>query len=118
MKINWHELQALADVDAVVERCKIVPCLIFKHSTRCEISAIAKYRLESEWNFGEQELEAYFLDILQFRPVSDYISEVFSVYHESPQALLMHDGTCVFDVSHLDIRVDEITQALSLEQKL
>jgi bacillithiol system protein YtxJ len=117
MKINWQELHSSADVDAVVERSMVVPCLIFKHSTRCEISSIAKYRLESDWGFEEKDMEAYYLDLLQFRSVSTYISELFAVYHESPQALLIDKGVCVFDVSHLDIRVDELTQALSSEYK-
>jgi bacillithiol system protein YtxJ len=117
MKINWQELHSSADVDAVVERSMVVPCLIFKHSTRCEISSIAKYRFESDWGFEEKDMEAYYLDLLQFRSVSTYISELFAVYHESPQALLIDKGVCVFDVSHLDIRVDELTQALSSEYK-
>ena len=92
-----------------------MPCLIFKHSTRCEISAIAKYRLESDWQFEEEALEPYFLDLLLFRSVSAHIATAFSVHHESPQALLIYKGECVFDVSHLDISVAEIQEALALE---
>jgi bacillithiol system protein YtxJ len=115
MNIHWLELQSIADVDRVVTRSFSVPCLIFKHSTRCEISAIAKYRLEDDWAFEAEELEAYFLDLLQYRPVSGYIADAFSVHHESPQALLIYKGECVFDVSHLDISIPEIKEALLLE---
>lgn len=115
MKINWLELHSTEDVDEVVRRSFTIPCLIFKHSTRCEISAMAKYRLEDDWAFEEDTLEAYFLDLIAHRTVSNYIAESFSVHHESPQALLIHKGECVFDVSHLDITIPELKEALAME---
>ena len=115
MKINWLELQSSQDVDALVSRSFTIPCLIFKHSTRCEISAIAKYRMEDDWSFDEDALEPYFLDLLSFRSISNYVAEAFSVHHESPQALIIYKGECVFDVSHLDISVPELKEALALE---
>ena len=115
MKINWLELRSTKDVDNVITQSFSVPCLIFKHSTRCEISAIAKFRLEDDWAFEEDTVEAYFLDLINFRQVSNYIAESFSVHHESPQALLIHKGECVFDVTHLDITVPELQEALALE---
>lgn len=90
-----------------------MPCLIFKHSTRCEISAIAKYRLEDDWAFSPDELEAYFLDLLAHRTVSQQVAEVFQVYHESPQVLIIVNGECVFDASHLDITIGEIQEGLA-----
>lgn len=115
MRINWLELHTTQDVDKLISRSFSVPCLIFKHSSRCQISAIAKYRLEDDWAFDEETVEPYFLDLLKFRQASDYIAEAFSVHHESPQALLIHKGECVFDVSHLDITVAELKEALSME---
>lgn len=118
MKINWLNLQSTQDVDKVIARSFLVPCLIFKHSTRCEISSIAKYRLEDDWAFEEDTLEAYFLDILNFRAVSAYIATALSITHESPQALLIHQGACVFDTSHLDVSIAEIKEALLLESTI
>ena len=115
MEINWLELRSTNDIDDVIRRSFSVPCLLFKHSTRCEISAIAKYRLEDDWDFEEDTLEAYFLDLIKYREVSNYIAESFSVHHESPQALLIYKGECVFDVSHLDISVPELKEAMALE---
>ena len=115
MKINWLELHSAQDVDDVISRSFSVPCLIFKHSTRCEISAIAKYRLEDDWTFEEDTLESFFLDLIKYREVSNYVAESFSVHHESPQALLIYKGECVFDVSHLDISIPELKEALEME---
>jgi bacillithiol system protein YtxJ len=113
MLFNWIPLTSVQEVDQVVQRSHERPCLILKHSTRCEISAIAKYRLEDDWAFESGEPEAYFLDLLRYREVSKHIAETFSVYHESPQVLLLVDGECVYDASHLDISVAELKEAMA-----
>lgn len=111
--MNWLQLTSLEQLDQIAERSKAVPCLLFKHSTRCSISAMAKHRLEAEWDFSPDAVEPYYLDLIAFRPVSSAIAERFSVYHESPQVLLVKDGVCFYDASHLDITVAELKAALS-----
>jgi bacillithiol system protein YtxJ len=106
--ITWKNLDNLSQLDAIVEQSKTVPCLLFKHSTTCEISAIAKKRLEQKWDFPTDEIQPYYLDLKAHRAISNDIAERFGVYHESPQVLLIRDGECVYDASHLDISVAEL----------
>lgn len=106
--INWKELESVAQTDALVARSHEVPCVIFKHSNRCNISYIAKHRLEHKWDFAPEEVEAYHLDLIAHRPVSNHVAEYFGVHHESPQLLLIRNGECTYDASHLDISVDEL----------
>ncbi|MEI6408574.1 MAG: bacillithiol system redox-active protein YtxJ [Bacteroidota bacterium] len=110
--MNWNEINDIEGIDRLKSRSYEVPCLLFKHSTRCEISAIAKYRLESDWSFAPQTLEACFLDLIRHRDVSNFVADTFQVHHESPQVLLIVNGECIYDASHLDIRADEIAEAL------
>jgi bacillithiol system protein YtxJ len=117
MKLIWTEIRSTEEVLSIIEKSFSCPCLIFKHSTRCEISAMAKYRLESDWSFENSTIQPYFLDLLAHREVSRFIAEKFSVHHESPQALIIVNGECVFDASHLDISVAEIQESLSVELK-
>ena len=119
MPIHWSPLASIEAVEALRQRSAEAPCVIFKHSTRCNISAIAKYRLEDDWDFGEGDLHAYLLDLISHRSLSAYVAEAFSVYHESPQVLLIVGGECVYDASHLDISVAELREALDgmLQQK-
>ncbi len=112
MFLNWIPLTSTEEVNKLKEHSFSVPCLIFKHSTSCNISAIAKYRLDDDWDFEGDVLQPYFLDLLRFRPISKYVAESFEVYHESPQILLIINGECVYDASHLDIRVEELKEAL------
>ncbi len=113
--LHWIPLTSVAEVEALKKRSHDLPCLIFKHSTSCNISAIAKFRLDDDWDFAADEIEAYYLDLLKFRPVSHHIAETFSVHHESPQVLLIAHGDCVYDASHLDISVEELKEALATE---
>ncbi len=106
--MKWHPIEKAEDVYTIEDRSRVVPCLIFKHSTSCPISGLAKMRLEGDWDFSEDKLEVYFLDLLRHRDVSNLIAEHFSVHHQSPQVLLIRDGQCTYDNSHLDINVAEI----------
>ncbi|MFN0212745.1 MAG: bacillithiol system redox-active protein YtxJ [Saprospiraceae bacterium] len=115
MGINWLPLQSLEDIEIVKNRSKEVPCLIFKHSDRCHVCGIAKYRLEDDWDFGSGEIEAYFLDVLAFRPVSLQLAEIFKVHHESPQVLLIVGEECIYDASHMDITLKELREAVSTQ---
>lgn len=108
--MQWNKIMSVEDIEGIVETSHAIPCLIFKHSTRCPVSALAKHRLENEWDFDEKTLQPYYLDLIRFREVSNYIAERFSVFHESPQVLLIRDGDCTYDASHLDITVEELKQ--------
>ncbi|MFK7936732.1 MAG: bacillithiol system redox-active protein YtxJ [Saprospiraceae bacterium] len=106
--MNWNNLTTAEQLNQIIETSKKTPVLIFKHSTRCSISSMAKYRLESEWKFKEEQVVPFYLDLISYRNLSNQIAEDFSVYHESPQILLIKDGECTYENSHLDITVEEI----------
>ena len=90
------------------------PVLIFKHSTTCSISTAAKGKIERQWAAsGLAELPIYYLDLLRFRPLSAQIAEEFGVRHESPQLLLIQDGECRYNASHMGIRLSDVKSAVS-----
>jgi bacillithiol system protein YtxJ len=104
--MNWIPLQKDAQLQEIREKSSGRPQLIFKHSTRCSTSALIKSRLER----GQQPglIDFYYLDLLSYRPLSDKITESFIVEHESPQVLLILDGQCVYDESHIGINMADI----------
>lgn len=106
--MKWFPLESVHDVEAVIDRSRVVPCLILKHSTRCPISTMAKSRVEMNWDSAADGIEAYYLDLIAYRQVSNYVADEFGVRHESPQALLIENGTCTYSASHLNIRVDDL----------
>ena len=50
----------------------------------------------------------YYLDLIKFREVSNAIAEQFNVQHESPQVILLHNGTAIYNASHNNINVDTL----------
>lgn len=87
--------------------------LIFKHSTRCSVSAMAKRRFEMDWESIPPATSLYFLDLISYRDISAQIAETFQVHHESPQILLIKDGACILDASHSDISAEEVAEVIS-----
>lgn len=87
--------------------------IIFKHSTRCSISLMAKRRLEMDKEHVPNELPLYFLDLIKFREISSLVAEDFQVHHESPQLLVIKAGECILDQSHSHISLEEALSVLS-----
>lgn len=112
-KMNWNPLSDIAQLDEIKKESHHYPVLIFKHSTRCSISATALGRLERTWQQAEVgDLKPYYLDLIAYRSVSNQIAEQFGVWHESPQVLLIRNGESVYDASHYDIAFDSLKSQL------
>src|SRR5689334_17579512 len=108
--MEWKVLREEGEIEQIIERSKTKPQVIFKHSTRCSISAVAKRRLERAK--VPPGADFYYLDIISYRSISNKIATVFNVHHESPQVLVIRDGQCVYDDSHMGIGMDEIEASL------
>ncbi len=112
--MNWIQLIKEDQLAEIEERSKQAPQVIFKHSTRCSISSVAKSRLEK--GSPPANIDFYFLDLIAHRKLSDAVARTFNVYHESPQVLLISNGECVYDESHMGISMREIGE--QVEQQL
>lgn len=104
--MQWIPLTTEAQLNELIEKSATVPQVIYKHSTRCGISAMVKTRLDR--NEVPAGIGFYYLDIFSYRPLSNKIAEDFGIRHESPQVLLIKNGECIYAESHGSIRMDEI----------
>jgi len=109
--MNWTSLDSANQVDTIKQQPGY--SLIFKHSTRCSISMMAKRRFELDWDKLPADMPLYFLDLIKHRELSNQVAQSFHVHHESPQMLLIRDGECILDQSHGGISVDETLEVLS-----
>lgn len=110
--MNWILLTTEAQLEEIRAKSVAKPQVIFKHSTRCATSSMVKNRLER--NEQPVHIDFYFLDLIAHRLLSNKIAEVFNVYHESPQLLLIKNGECVYEESHTGINMQEtIEQSLA-----
>ena len=104
--MNWIYLTNEVQLQDIKDKSKDKPQVIFKHSTRCGVSSMAKNRLDKGSEPGGMDF--YFLDLIKHRNISNKIAQDFQVYHESPQILIIKDGKSVYDESHSGIDPQEI----------
>ena len=110
-KINWIPLTSTGQLDEIVILSNEKNVVIFKHSTRCNISRMALKRFESEYDIDDN-VAVYILDLLEHRDISNEIASRFGVFHQSPQLVLIKNEKSVYDVSHSDIDAGELKAKL------
>ena len=106
---NWQHLESIDQFESLLKNSCKYPVLIFKNSTRCNISTIAKLRLEDQWKFPpEIDIGIYCLDVIAYRDISNKIEEKLEVPHETPKLLLIQNGHCSYHASHFKIHIEDV----------
>ncbi len=100
--MNWIDLTDYTQVQKALENSK--PFFVFKHSTRCSISSMAKSRFERTYDLPE--VQAFYLDLISYRAISNQLALDFQVAHQSPQLLFIQQGVCTYNASHNSINID------------
>jgi len=98
--MKWETLSSEEQFSALLQETPTFA--VFKHSTRCSISSMAKNRLEREWN---HDFPVYYLDLIAYRNLSAFIASVSGVTHQSPQLIVFHGGKVIYHASHTAIDV-------------
>ncbi len=109
--MKWTTLSTEGQLEELKEISIKQPVILFKHSTRCSISSMAKNRMEKIPN--DTPALFYYLDLLNFRGLSNKIAEAYSLPHESPQVLLIVNGECVYEESHNGINAQDIESEIN-----
>lgn len=106
LNFDWNFILNEIDLQNAIDCSFEKPILLFKHSTRCSISSLAKNRIErSQIKYYSK---IYLLDLIKYRSISDEISKQFNVIHESPQLLKIVDGKCTYHASHQNVSLENI----------
>ncbi|GGG43215.1 bacillithiol system redox-active protein YtxJ [Bizionia arctica] len=98
--LPWIALTNVAQLEDIKAKSKTKTQVIFKHSTRCGISRMVMKQFVSGYNLTESDLDLYYLDLLNYRDVSNETGYKFQVMHESPQLLVIKNGVVVAHESH------------------
>ncbi|MBU3682350.1 MAG: bacillithiol system redox-active protein YtxJ [Flavobacterium sp.] len=101
-KVPWIPLFSMEQLAELTKQSFVKPVFIFKHSTRCGISRTVLKQFENEYD-SNTHVDAYYLDLLEYRPISNAISTQFSIEHQSPQLIVLKNGLVVHYSSHSDI---------------
>jgi bacillithiol system protein YtxJ len=86
--------------------------ILYKHSTRCPISAAAHKEMEQ---FLERNPDAPFfmVDVNDSADVSGYIEQTSGIEHQSPQLILYRNGIPNWNSARFDISADALEAQLS-----
>lgn len=110
---DWKPLDRIEQLEELEQESHNHLVLLFKHSTRCSISLMAKNRIESGWEYRTDEIVPYYLDLLQYRSISNAISERFGIVHQSPQIIVLKAGKVVHQASHSAIQPTALRSIIS-----
>ena len=105
-------MESLADLSEAIEESRDKKVVIFKHSTRCSVSMMAKKSLEMSWDISPDEVQSYFLDLIKHREVSNEIAEKLEVIHQSPQLIGVNNEEVFYHASHSVISIESLKSAL------
>ncbi len=101
--VNWIHLTNIDQIKQIRSQSKSETVYIFKHSTRCVISKMVIKRFENMFDESMSNVKVYYLDLLNYRDISNEIAVAFKVIHQSPQLLIIKNEVTVFNASHHDI---------------
>jgi bacillithiol system protein YtxJ len=108
--VKYFQLDKMEQFDEIDEISKTKPVVLFKHSTRCSISRMALKQFDAEFNYPEEKIDWYLLDLLNHRDLSNEIAHRYNVTHQSPQILVIQNGKAVFNASHNSIAAEDLKQ--------
>lgn len=107
---KFYTLDKMEQFDEIDEISQTKPVVLFKHSTRCSISRMALKQFDAEFNYPEEKIDWYLLDLLNHRDLSNEIASRYNVVHQSPQIVVIRNGKAVFNESHDSISVEDLKQ--------
>lgn len=95
-----------ADLDSVVGAELAV---IYKHSPLCGLSTIAVREVR---RFIERnpDTPVYLLDVIRNRDLARTVEAKLDVRHESPQVIVIRDGSAAWDASHRGVTADALQE--------
>jgi bacillithiol system protein YtxJ len=101
--INWIPLTNLDQLATIKVESETEFVLIFKHSTRCGISRMVIKQFKNLFTVETKKLKVYYLDLLNYRNISDEVGYSFQVVHQSPQLIVVRNGVTFAHFSHNEI---------------
>jgi len=100
--MDGDDIQFL-DSDAALDQVLQLPrVFLYKHSTRCGTSLRALMEVERFARSGTG-IPVFGIDVVRHRSLSNEAAVRLGVQHQSPQAILIEEGTPVWHVAHSSI---------------
>jgi bacillithiol system protein YtxJ len=107
------EITSSGQAETLIQGSSERPLLVFKHSTRCPVSAHAAQQVAAfEKSWGDKPGTLARVLVVEQRPVSLWLSERLATPHASPQALVVSGGAVAWVASHFGITQEALAKAM------
>lgn len=110
---NLQPLSDIAALEAAIAESAERPVLLFKHSRTCGISCEAFDELHAHIEEHPDGAAYKLITVQSHRSVADAITSRLGIRHESPQAILLRNGSVVWHGSHFRITADQLKAVLA-----
>ena len=111
---DWTTIQKDQQLEEIIQNSYSNWTAIFKHSTRCGISHSVLNHLIESLAEEESPIQFYYLDLIQYRNISNAISHRLEVAHQSPQLIVLKDGEVKHHASHHAIQLPNVLQKINV----
>ena len=110
--LPWIFLTSESQLEEIKKKSFEKTQVIFKHSTRCSISSVSMNKFVKNYNIPKEDADLYYLDLLNYRSVSDEVGYKFQIMHQSPQVIAIKNGEAVYNASHYAIQTEKILELI------
>jgi bacillithiol system protein YtxJ len=111
--MKWIDLRFEEQIEEIEARSREKNgVVIFKHSTRCPISASMWRSFQHAWDEQPESIPVYLINVVEDKPLSSAVSRRFGVDHESPQLIWLKDQIAQYDCSHYDINAKNLKEKI------
>ena len=83
--------------------------ILFKHSSRCELSAWARRHVE-KFVATCPSANVFMINVIENRSMSSEAENRLGVRHETPQVILVEGGQAVRQASHRKVRIKTLNK--------
>ena len=110
---TWKELQTIEQLENALEDSHEKPVVLFKYSVHCSTSMMIKSNLIRDWDVDPNDVDFYYIDLINHRDVSTTIETKLKVQHESPQIIVVKNKKATHRSAHWDISINTIKKAIA-----
>jgi bacillithiol system protein YtxJ len=111
-QLNWYTIRSANQLTELDRLSKNKLMVIFKHSTSCPISKMAFKRFQKEADFDTEQVDLFYVGVIDDREVSNAIASHYGVMHQSPQLIIIKEGDVIHHASHSAIVPSSVNRFL------
>ncbi|HEY3251335.1 MAG TPA: monothiol bacilliredoxin BrxC family protein [Ignavibacteria bacterium] len=99
-KMNWIPVDSEEKLDEIKKLSAGKRVLLLKYTPEQTVNSLVRMVLEREWNPKEMNMDVFLLDVDEYPVLSEKATVDFNIPHDTPQALIVENGKCVFSANH------------------